>query len=95
MMKSIISKDMAPNAVLDMMATIEKLTGKRIQAIKTDHSREYRSTYFENEFFGRGIMIIENVPFHSKTNAVAECVHYTLSTMGKTAPICNELAKIY
>jgi hypothetical protein len=49
MMKSIISKDMAPNTVLDMMAAMEKLTGKGIKAIKTDHSGEYRSTYFENE----------------------------------------------
>jgi transposase InsO family protein len=95
MIKSIISKDMAPNAVLDMMAAMEKLTGKRIQAIKTDHGREYRSTYFENELLRRSIMIIENAPYHSKTNAVTEHVHRTLLTMGKTVLICSKLTKIY
>jgi hypothetical protein len=94
-MKSIISKDMAPKAVLDMMAAIETLTGNRIQAIKTDHGREYRSTYFKSELSQQGIMIVENLPHHSETNAVAERVHRTLSTMGRTALICSKLTKTY
>jgi hypothetical protein len=36
-----ILKDMAPNAVLDRMPAMEKLTRKRIKAIKTGHGREY------------------------------------------------------
>jgi hypothetical protein len=49
MMKSIISKDMALNVVLDMMVAIEKLTGNRITGIKIDHSKEYQSICFENK----------------------------------------------
>jgi hypothetical protein len=95
MIKSIILKDMAPNAVLDMIATMEKLNRTRIKSIKTDHSRGYRSTYFKNELLRQGITIIENVPYHSETNVVTEHVHHALSTIGKTALICSKLAKTY
>lgn len=95
MTKAVTSKDLAAQAVLDMMASMEVVTGRQIKAIKTDNGGEYRSGRFLQELSRRGVVLIESVPYHSETNPVAERTHRTLVTMVRTAIAATGLPKSY
>jgi hypothetical protein len=82
---TIKTKSAASDAVINMIQWMENATGKKLQSLKTDHGGEYLSHKSLQQLKERGIQLVENVPYHSETNPVAERANLTISTMVRAA----------
>jgi transposase InsO family protein len=68
-------KNEAGSKLLEVISTLERVTGEFVQEVQADWGKEFQSNEFQGALRQRGIIAKETVPYHSETNALIERVY--------------------
>jgi hypothetical protein len=90
---TIKTKSAAGDAVINIIQWMKNATGKKLKSLNTDHGGEYHSHKFLQQLKGRGVQLVENVPYHSGTNPGAGRANLTISAMARTAHRHSKIMK--
>ena len=85
------TKDEVKSAFLKFKALVERQTGKRIKALRTDNGLEYLGKEFTNELENCGIRREFTTPHTPQQNGVAERMNRTLVEMARCMLIQSNL----
>jgi hypothetical protein len=82
--------DKAGYVMMEMTKAAEVMTNQKVPYLQTDEGGEFRGKELKRNS-ERGIAIKRTVPYHSKTNPVAERTNRTITTMARTMLISQSI----